>query len=64
MQPKKQKTVAQLEAEHRYYSNKKLELYKRGSLRGIAGINQNLDLLRWQIEEAKKKESEATGVAL
>lgn len=46
----KKETLESLREEHRRLCDKKADLYRKGSLRGIAGINQNLDLLRSKID--------------
>jgi hypothetical protein len=51
----KKETLESLRNEHRRLCDRKTELYKKGSLRGIAGINQNLETLRFKI---KQKENE------
>lgn len=60
----KKETIESLRNEHRRLCDKKAELYKKGSLRGIAGINQNLELLRWKIEQKKAEQELEQGVNL
>lgn len=57
----KAKTLQELKNEHSYYCQRKIELYRKGSQRGVAGINQNLERLRYQIEQKEKEiENERT----
>ena len=57
----KKETIESLRNEHRRLCDKKAELYKKGSLRGVAGINQNLELLRWKIEQKKEEQELVQG---
>lgn len=52
----KKETLESLKKEHKKLCDKKFELYKKGSMRGIAGINQNLDVIRWKIEQLQIEE--------